>query len=207
MPKQKRSGQTQTGIVAAATSLFVQKGYSQVTMQDIADAAGIGKATLYYHTPSKEDLGLLVIDAHLDEFMDSAREAAGADRRAAGADRPASERFRAAVDLLTSWLSAGQELVEFMLPYRAKSSTKHMNRLKKFRRGYLDLLEGLVREGMASGEFRSDLDPAVAVRAILGMIVHFHVLATRFGEPYRIANVRDQLATMALAALTPGAKS
>lgn len=191
---QKRSQRTEQQIVAAASDLFATKGYSSVTMQDIADAAQIGKATLYYHTPSKEDLGLLVIDAHLDRFIEEAGTLALAPL-------PAAERLRSLIDALMGWLAAGRELVEFIMPERSKPPPKSMRRLKRFRTQYLDVLETIVRDGMAAGEFRSDVDPDVAVRAILGMMLHFHILTIRFQEPYQIDEVRDQVADLALGGL------
>lgn len=43
-------------IVAAATSLFQQKGFEDTTTAEIASAAGIGAGTLYLYVDSKEDL-------------------------------------------------------------------------------------------------------------------------------------------------------
>ncbi|RJQ52548.1 MAG: TetR/AcrR family transcriptional regulator [Actinobacteria bacterium] len=191
---QRRSRQTERQIVAAASDLFATKGYSSVTMQDIADAARIGKATLYYHTPSKEDLGLLVVDAHLDRFIEQAGELASADLSAA-------DRLRSLVSALMGWLAAGRELVEFIMPERGNPPPKTMRRLKRFRSEYLDVLEAIVRDGVAAGEFRRDVDPDVAVRAVLGMILHFHILTIRFQEAYKIDDVRDQIADLALGGL------
>lgn len=191
---QKRSRETERQIVAAASELFVRKGYSNVTMQDIATAAGIGKATLYYHTPSKEDLGLLVVDAHLDTFINQAKQIAGTD------DSP-TDRLRTLIEMLTDWLAAGRELVEFMMPPKGHPPVKTMRRMKRFRDGYLDLLEGIVRDGIQTGEFRSDVDSSVATRAVLGMVLHFHILTIRFQEPYRIDDVREQIVALALGSL------
>ncbi len=43
-------------IIAAAYPLFVEHGYQAVSMQQIAEAAQIHKATLYHHFQHKEDL-------------------------------------------------------------------------------------------------------------------------------------------------------
>lgn len=43
-------------ILAAAFRQFSELGYSGVSMQQIADAAGVTKATLYHHFQDKEDL-------------------------------------------------------------------------------------------------------------------------------------------------------
>ena len=47
---------TKEKILKTALELFSQKGYSNVSMDDIKDAAGVAKGTLYYHFKSKDDL-------------------------------------------------------------------------------------------------------------------------------------------------------
>jgi AcrR family transcriptional regulator len=43
-------------ILAVARAAFVDRGYADVTMQEIADAAGLTKAAIYYHFADKEQL-------------------------------------------------------------------------------------------------------------------------------------------------------
>ena len=45
-------------VIDAAFTLFVQRGYADVSMQQIADEASITKATLYHHFRDKQDLYL-----------------------------------------------------------------------------------------------------------------------------------------------------
>ena len=46
----------QIEIVTAAIQLFQQKGYHATSMQDIADAVGLQKGSLYHYITSKDDL-------------------------------------------------------------------------------------------------------------------------------------------------------
>jgi TetR/AcrR family transcriptional repressor of nem operon len=65
-------GDTKEKIIALATELIETKGYSAFSYQDIADRLGIKKASIHYHFPSKESLGLAVFDAfkkEVDEFI------------------------------------------------------------------------------------------------------------------------------------------
>jgi AcrR family transcriptional regulator len=48
-------------IVRAAYPLFVEHGYDAVSMQEIADAVPLNKATLYHHFQNKDDLFLAVV--------------------------------------------------------------------------------------------------------------------------------------------------
>ena len=48
-------------IIAAAARVFQRKGYHAATVQDIADAVGILKGSLYHHFKSKDDLLYLIV--------------------------------------------------------------------------------------------------------------------------------------------------
>lgn len=56
-------------IVGTARTLFVEKGYLGVSMQQIADAAGLRKASLYHHFPSKEALFAEVLAQEMDRLL------------------------------------------------------------------------------------------------------------------------------------------
>jgi len=43
-------------IFAAATHLFVEKGFNETSMREIGEAAGVGKSTLYDYFPSKDEI-------------------------------------------------------------------------------------------------------------------------------------------------------
>lgn len=53
-----QSSASRDRIIHIAHSLFVEQGYVGVSMQQIGDAAGITKATLYHHFRDKQDLYL-----------------------------------------------------------------------------------------------------------------------------------------------------
>lgn len=53
-------------ILREAPALFTAHGYASVSMQQIADAAGVNKATLYHHFRDKEDLFVAVIAAEFE---------------------------------------------------------------------------------------------------------------------------------------------
>ena len=55
-----------TVILGRARDLFLERGYSVISMQQIADAVGINKATLYHHFRDKDDLFTAVLGQELD---------------------------------------------------------------------------------------------------------------------------------------------
>lgn len=60
-------------ILRAARALFTANGYATVSMQQIADAAAVNKATLYHHFHDKEDLFVAVM---IEEFARTTAEVA-----------------------------------------------------------------------------------------------------------------------------------
>ena len=52
-------------ILDAAFDLFHKKGYKSVSMDEIASIAGVKKSNLFYYYPSKETLGVAVIDQRI----------------------------------------------------------------------------------------------------------------------------------------------
>ena len=66
-------------ILDAAAVVFYEKGYAAASIQDVADAVGILKGSLYYYIDSKEDLLFEILrDAH--PRVDAAPERVAAGR-------------------------------------------------------------------------------------------------------------------------------
>lgn len=57
-----RDPETDRRITAAASKLMLQRGFDKMTVDDVAAAAGVGKATVYRRWPSKEDLALAAME-------------------------------------------------------------------------------------------------------------------------------------------------
>jgi len=57
-------------IIGAAHKLFVGKGFTNTTIQDIAEEADVGLGTLYLYAKSKEDLLVLVFREHIVRMIE-----------------------------------------------------------------------------------------------------------------------------------------
>jgi AcrR family transcriptional regulator len=64
-------------VLQAATELFGSRGFSDVSMSDVARAAGVTKAALYYHFADKEDLFTTVALQRITDLHDAMTDAAG----------------------------------------------------------------------------------------------------------------------------------
>src|SRR5437870_4976319 len=55
-------------VLAAAAKVFSERGYHGASMQDVANAAGMQKASLYHHVGQKEDLLFAIHEKMIDEL-------------------------------------------------------------------------------------------------------------------------------------------
>ncbi|MFD6156702.1 TetR/AcrR family transcriptional regulator [Nocardia sp. NPDC060256] len=73
--RERKKAQTRTALADAALRLFLEHGYDQVGVKDVAEAADVSVTTLFKHFPSKE---ALLFD--LDEDLETGLVAAVRDR-------------------------------------------------------------------------------------------------------------------------------
>ena len=64
-----KTSEKQKTILRAARDRFARFGLAKVTMEEIAADVGLGKASLYYYFPAKEDLFRSVIESEQEEFL------------------------------------------------------------------------------------------------------------------------------------------
>ena len=79
VPKVARGG-SQEAIVEAATRLFLERGFGSVSMDDLAEAAGLARRTLYNQFTSKEEIFremLLRVSGHFEEAFPPGIETQG----------------------------------------------------------------------------------------------------------------------------------
>lgn len=64
MPKVVDREEMQHGILDAAMQVYAKKGYHAATIADVAEAAGLGKGTLYLYFKNKEAIAISMVDRH-----------------------------------------------------------------------------------------------------------------------------------------------
>ncbi|MGB3773320.1 MAG: TetR/AcrR family transcriptional regulator [Rhodococcus sp. (in: high G+C Gram-positive bacteria)] len=71
LPRDARRAQ----LLAAASEIFVARGYHAAGMDEIAECAGVSKPVLYQHFPGKLDLYLAVLQNYVDSLISGLRQA------------------------------------------------------------------------------------------------------------------------------------
>jgi len=174
-PRRPTGQERQAGLIAAAASLFAAKGFNGTTTKEIAKAAGVSEALVFKHFTTKRALytAILAEKVTVDELLEAVEESAKKrdDRRVF--TLIASFRIRPGVDptllrlLLFSALE-GHELSDIFF--------------SKHHKVFYDHLAAYIRTRIDEGAFR-DVDPLLAARAFIGMVVHHRLLHEIFGVP------------------------
>ncbi len=150
----------QAEIMQAAISLFQQKGYHATSMQDIADAVGLQKGSLYHYISGKEDLLVVIMHDALGQY--NARLAA-----VKGLDLPVRQRLEMAVRHHLQGIAENLGMLTIFLRESYALRPEQQEQITRESDRYNRMFEELFAEGVASGEVRA-LDPKLATRTVLG---------------------------------------
>ncbi|WP_032379360.1 TetR/AcrR family transcriptional regulator [Rhodococcoides fascians] len=149
-----------TELLAIAARMFAQRGYSQTTVRDIADEAGILSGSLYHHFDSKEAMLTEILRQFMDDlrsqFALTVQESASAPEALEGLIRNTFARIHEwpyAVALYQN--ESGLFMTASEFEFVADASVE----IAKLWRGVLD-------SGRESGDFRPDLDTELVYRFI-----------------------------------------
>jgi AcrR family transcriptional regulator len=184
-------------IIAAAATVFQTKGYHAATVQDIADAVGILKGSLYHHVKSKEDLLYLIVKEPIARIYERMTEIVDNDL-------PAREKLRRAI---LAHLEAFDHHYPHLFVYlheREEMKRRFREQFKLSPKQYERCWQQILREGVKSGEFRPDLDVPVVSYGLLGMLNWLYKWYDPRGR-LSVREVADQFSTLALAGLATAA--
>ena len=183
---------TRNEILDASAQIFSQKGYHGTSMQDIAIAVNLQKASLYHHVSSKQEILFDLLNRGLDILITKVEEAV---------DEPGSpdERLRRATCAYLTTMTEYQDLASvLLLEYRSLESDYHDRHIP--RRDRFELIwRDLIREGMEDGIFTCD-HPSLSARALLG-VLNWTVTWFRNDGPLSAGEIADQISNLFLMGL------
>lgn len=153
--RERKRQQTLDHIADTAWALFEAQGYEAVTMEAIAEAADVAKATLYKYFPVKEALLRHRFHRELaDDIPVLLKELAVLPS--------AADRLRAFLGKSAEWSTRNRHYLGHYLRLRASEMGVPYHLDGATRSGMETIFSRLIREGQQSGEFRSDLDTTTA---------------------------------------------
>ena len=183
---------TREKILDAAARIFSQKGFHATSMQDIASAVNLQKASLYYHVSSKQEILLALSNMALDLVTEKLSEVFNLPL-------PSDEKLRTAMIAYLQTLADHRGLSAiFIFEHRFLESelrARHIPRRDRFEQ----LWRGLIQQGVDDGTFACQ-DVALSTRALLG-VMSWTITWYRPDGPMSAVEIADQFAELILTGL------
>lgn len=151
-------------VLGVAATVFAEKGYAGAGTRDIADRLGVRQASLYYYFSSKEAALATICELGVKDFIDNLRAIIAEAI-------PAADKLRAAIANHLSPLRTHPEAdyIRVFLRHRHELPDGSRQSVAALARTYQELVEQLFVQGIATGQFRHDLNPKLATLALLGL--------------------------------------
>src|SRR5512138_2464597 len=151
---------TREDILEAAAQVFRQKGFHGASMQDIAKAVNLQKASLYHHVSSKQEILLALLDRALELLLE---RISAISSQNIPADEKLSQMIQAYLQILAENMDLSSVLLFEHRSLERKQHARHVPNRDKFEALWREVLE----EGVTAKLFQCD-DPAITARASLG---------------------------------------
>jgi AcrR family transcriptional regulator len=148
-------------LLDVAVRVFLERGYDGASLDNVAHAAGITKASIYYHVRSKEELLMRGVGRAFDALF-------------AVLEEPQASKGRA-VDRLRHVIRRTVEITAEMTPevallLRVRGNTRVERKILARRREFDHLMAQLFAEAQKEKGIRGDLDARLATRLLFGML-------------------------------------
>lgn len=184
-------------ILEAAIRVFAQNGVMQTKMTDIAEAAGIGKGTIYEYFRSKEDI---FAEAYNHIFLNTEHRIA----KVLESPIQPEEKLRnfMSVTMEELLVKDGGEFAGIMMSFWSEGVRKKNERimeiidLKKIYSDFRIMIAGILEEGINKGQFRemdTHITASVIIGAMDGILLQYIMDRNLFSPEEAIAALLDSL--------------
>src|SRR5579872_1629199 len=170
----RRSAETRERLFHAAMRMFAEKGFAEATVEDITNAADVGKGTFFNYFPSKEHILIAFSDMQLgklERFVEVARNGKG----------PMRAFFRTMSQQMTSEPAKKPDVMRALLQANLSSVSVRELMRERNTRGER-LLAEIVQIGQERGEFRRDVSALEMARVFRQMTFGTVLLWSVYGD-------------------------
>lgn len=157
----KNADERRKEIIRKAATLFNITGYFNTSMDDIAEAVGLRKPTLYYYVSSKEEILYLIHEELIDHLISLHQS------RLNTRMTNAQLLQEVMIDILEQIGEFPGYVRAFFDHYRELSGDMK-TQIDGKRDAYFRMIVDIVRQGEEQGEFQTN-DPALSALAFFGM--------------------------------------
>jgi AcrR family transcriptional regulator len=162
LPANSDQGAKRDRILAAGLKLFAYEPYQAVTMDRVAETAGVAKGTLYLYFPSKDALYLGILSEGLDTAYRTYQSSADPKL-------PLVDRMRRAIAVAVEFFDQHRDLLRFFATEEPRLADARNRIIENSRARGFNFFCSLIEEGVRTGVF-APVDSRLATFAIQGSL-------------------------------------
>lgn len=164
-------------ILRAATDLFSEKGYHEVTMEEIAEEMGVSKGTLYNYFSSKENLYLEILKESFEAIEALLHE------EVENSD-PAPLKLRKLLTTIFTFYRQNLEVLRILSRDETHLLKEHFELTEKWRTRRVRLYEKTIEKGIEEGSFvrQNPRLRALMLYGAVGAVMVHHDFSIDAGE-------------------------
>ena len=156
-------GSKKERILDAAVVEIAQRGYHLTTVARIAKRAGVADGTIYLYFKNKEEILFSLFDRAMSRFINEGR----ARLKKVGS---APDKLRQIIELHLTLVGEDRDQA-IITQVELRHSLHFMGQLSRAQVGeYLAVIGQVVVQGQEDGDFRKDLEPVFAAKAVFGVL-------------------------------------
>lgn len=167
-----------SNILKAAAELFATQPFHKVLLSEVAEAAGVGKGTLYIYFKDKNDLYLSVVYNGYSQLIDRLRQKVDENRNSALVN------LEAAVGEIVTFAYQNPHVFELMrtMPWRKVTDSAKWSPKRSELKG---VIEAIIRKGIQRGEF-VDPHPELTARFIPNLVRSVMMEGTQYVDEHTL---------------------
>ncbi len=152
-------------ILRAARDVFIEKGFHEALVSDIADRAGVVEGSIYRFFASKRDLLVKTVEHWYEDML-------AHDEEQFRAVRGTWNRIRFIIHQHLVSIRREPALSRLVFQELRPAPDYRKTRLFQLNQAYTHRIVDIVKAAMASGEFRTDVSPSLVRDMVFGAVEH-----------------------------------
>ncbi len=154
-------------LINAAATVFKSKGYRNATIDDIADAAGVSRPTVYKYTQSKRALLDSMVDALLDSITSQLHEVLATDD-------PPADKLRRLIAIHVETATSMHTFYGILFSEETELSDEARARFRSFSHAVAVDFQALLNDCLAAGAAAQGVDTWIAANLVLSMLTSLY---------------------------------
>jgi TetR/AcrR family transcriptional regulator, fatty acid metabolism regulator protein len=161
--RMKRNKPKYKQIIDAAVVVIAENGYHQAQVSKIAKQAGVADGTIYLYFKNKEDILISLFREKMGQFVERIEEGIAGKQKAA-------EKLLVLIEYHCRHLSGNHHLA-IVTQLELRQSNKDIRlKINKVLKGYLELIDKILINGVETKEFSENLNIRLARQMIFGTL-------------------------------------